>query len=137
MVFMGLPGRRKLRQIAVQHCHEAAPVFEDILGPVVDVKAQVKRLKGRFTDAAAAAGHAVTQAASANSVLSSQQIPFSCSTHLVILASTNMAAATAVKTRQGIVTGFGLLQFVGQIRRYQPGIERIPRQDGIDGPLVI
>ena len=62
MVFMGLPGRRKLRQIAVQHCHEAAPVFEDILGPVVDVKAQVKRLKGRFTDAAAAAGHAVTQA---------------------------------------------------------------------------
>ncbi len=42
-------------------------------------------------------------------VLSSQPIPFSCSTHFVILASTNMTAAAAVKTRQGIVAGFSLL----------------------------
>lgn len=39
MILMGLPGRRQLLQVTAQKGTETPPVFEDILRPVLDVKA--------------------------------------------------------------------------------------------------
>ena len=62
VVFMGLLGRRQLLQGIAQESTQAAPVLQDVLGPVTDVKGQIERCKRCFAHAAALAGHAVAQA---------------------------------------------------------------------------